>query len=274
MGVVTISRQIGSFGDVIAAIVARRLGMQLMGQNQIHELAENCDSEYKDACVAFETEHGPGFFERIFFDKPSYKSLFGALIYEAAAKQNVVIVGRGAQIILRDLPGVFRARIVAPAAVRVERLMERYNISLEEAEEFAGKFDRERRNLITAIFEADPRDWSLYDVVLNTARYTADSASDVIIEGVKRMQKPSETVDLTARLNNLAMAKRIETLIRKRVTSVVAMNVEVTVESGGAAKISGRIADKRANEKIQQLVAQYPGITSVQNDLKVTEITF
>ena len=49
MAVVTISRQTGSKGDEIAALLAKKLNHELIDDEKIHSLAESCDDEYKDA---------------------------------------------------------------------------------------------------------------------------------------------------------------------------------------------------------------------------------
>jgi cytidylate kinase len=129
MPIITVSRQEGSYGDVIAAILARNMGLELITREKVHEVAQSCDPEYSEACVDYESEHGPGFFERIFFDKTSYTSLFQALTYEQASKGNVIILGRGAQMVLQKIPSVFKLRVVAPTRLRVERVKARYGFS-------------------------------------------------------------------------------------------------------------------------------------------------
>ncbi len=54
MPIVTISRQVGALGDVIAAIVSRKLGLDLISREKVHDLALNCDSDYSDACTIYE----------------------------------------------------------------------------------------------------------------------------------------------------------------------------------------------------------------------------
>ncbi len=51
MHIITISRLVGAYGDVIAAIVARRMGLDLIGREELHEMAQSCDPEYRDACA-------------------------------------------------------------------------------------------------------------------------------------------------------------------------------------------------------------------------------
>ncbi|MGD9819379.1 MAG: cytidylate kinase family protein [Desulfomonilaceae bacterium] len=274
MRIVTISRLVGSYADVIAATVARRMQLELVGRDQVHELAQNCDPEYSRACDLYETEHGPGFFERIFFDRPSYTSLFEALTFEKASTGNVVLVGRGAQVVLRGTPGIFKCRIVAPFDLRVERIMERYNFTKSEAQDFIVKYDHDRENLIRSIFRSDPNEWSLYDLILNTEHYESSEASDVIIEAIDKMQKAQDEAALCEKLRNISVAKRLEALLRRKLSSSIARNVEIHYQTGGIVTISGRIAERRDKERAEKLIKEYPGVTEVKNDLKITELTF
>jgi cytidylate kinase len=274
MRIVTISRLLGAYGDIVAPIVARRMGLSLIGRDQLHELAQGCDPEFTDICSIYETEHGPHFFERIFFDRPSYTSVFEALTFEQASRGNVVIVGRGAQIILREIPGVARVRIVAPKDIRVKRIMERLNFSKEEAEDYAHKYDHERENLVRSIFQSDPQDWSLYDVIVNTERFSAGDAAQLVMDAVEKIEKVPDEEALKESLRNRALAKRIEALIRKVLTSAVARYVMVKVEPGGLVQLSGRIREKSNKEKAEELAAQFPGVTKVESDLKVMELSF
>lgn len=274
MRIVTISRLLGAYGDIIAPIVARRMGLSLIGRDQLHELAQGCDPEFTDICSIYETEHGPHFFERIFFDRPSYTSIFEALTFEQASRGNVVIVGRGAQIILRNVPGVARVRIVAPKDIRVKRIMERLNFSEEEAEDYAHKYDHERENLVRSIFQSDPQDWSLYDVIVNTERFSAGDAAELVIEAVEKIAKVPDEESLKEELRNKALAKRIEGQIRKVLTSAVARYVAVQVERDGLVKLSGRVRESQNKQKAENLAAGFPGVTKVDNDLKVMELSF
>ena len=274
MRIVTISRQVGSLGDEIALVTAEKMGLEFVGRTGLHELAQSCDPEYKDACELYETEHGLGFFERLFFDRPSYTSLFEALTYEQAARGNVLIVGRGAQVVLRDIPEVFRARLVAPIPERIERVMKRTASSREEAEEFVRKYDTERKSLMRTVFKADLDDWSLYDLILNTGHYSVEAAADVIVEAAGKMTRERGREDLKEWFTSQALAKRIEALVRKKLTSAVAQNVYVSADSGGVITISGRIAEPGQKERVDKLAKDYPGVTKVINELKVTQLSF
>ncbi|HMK36623.1 MAG TPA: cytidylate kinase family protein [Desulfomonilaceae bacterium] len=274
MAILAISRQVGSYGDVIAAMVARNLGLELIGRDRVHELAQNCDPEYKDACSAYESEHGPGVWERIFYDRPVYTSLFEALTFEEAARGNVVMVGRGSQITLAGVPGVFKVRIVAPFGTRIRRVMERYGFSESEADDFVQRYDQERENLVRFIFHKDPHDWSLYDITINTDNYKASSAAAVVMNALDKMEKPDDYGQNKDYLTNMGTAKRIEIIMRTRLSSSAIRNVNIAVASGGIVTITGRVLDKNDKEEIERLVLQYPGITKVQNEIKFADLSY
>jgi hypothetical protein len=274
MYIITISRLVGAYGDVIAAIVARRMGLDLIGREELHEMALSCDSEYRDACAVYEKEHGPGFFERLFFDRPSYYSLFEALTYELAARGGVVMVGRGSQIVLRDVPGVFTARIVAPISIRISRIMARYNFTREEAEDFIQKYDHERDNLMRSIFHKNINDWSLYDLIINTAHFTAAAASEIVVDAIDEIQRVPDPAALKEKLANMALAKRIETQVRRKLTSPAARELEITAESAGLIRLTGRVRSEQDKEAMGRIAVEYPGVTSVENELIVTELPY
>ncbi|MBM4326408.1 MAG: BON domain-containing protein [Deltaproteobacteria bacterium] len=271
MNIVVISRQVGSFGDEIASLVAAEMGLELIGRDGLHKLALSCEPDYSAACAAYEKEHGAGFFERIFFDRPSYLSLFEAMAFEQASRGNVVMVGRGAQIVLRGFPGVFTTRIVAPFAVRVRRVQERSGSSAAVAEDFVKKYDRDRRSLIQSIFMANLDDWGLYDVILNTERYTAHAAAKTLIEAVRQTMPVPDKAQSAETFKALAVAKRAETLVRNKLTSAVARDIKITAERGGVVRMTGLVAQKADKEFAEEIVSQCPGVIKVENDLVITE---
>jgi len=274
MRIITISRLVGSQGDEIAAKVAEKMGLEFVGRTGLHELAMSCDPEYKEACTLYETEHGPSFFERLFFDRPSHKSLFEALTFEQASRGNVVMVGRGAQIVLHDLPGVFCVGVMGSRDVRVRRIMEKLTISRDEAEHYMDKYDADRINLIKLIFDKDPADPLLYNLLINTDHYSVDNAADVIVHAVNSMDMRPDGTTLGEELKSKALAKRIETLVRKKLTSAAAIHVEITGLPGGIIRISGYIREKADKARVEKIAAEYPGVTKVDNNLSVTDLSF
>ncbi|MFH1139953.1 MAG: cytidylate kinase family protein [Pseudomonadota bacterium] len=270
MKIVSLSRQIGSYGDEIALILAEKTGLKLIDQAEIHHLAEDCDPSFRKACSLYERETPKNFLERFFFDEPAYISLFESLNFELAGRGNVILIGRGAQIVLQDVPGVFKVRVVAPFETRVQRVMEEQNLSLEMARDLVQRHGHRRRALVEGIYHRDLSDWALYDIILNTGNLTLEEAAAVLLgalAGVKPVENPEKTsADLKAR----ALAKKIESAIRQVVTPAAFSNINVAVSGPGEITITGAVTDGGSKGQAQKIASGFAGVTKIINNIQAS----
>ncbi len=271
--IVVISRQVGSLGDEIAVEVAKRLNLQLMDQIQVHNLAKACDPEFASACTRYETELEPGFFERFFFSNLGYATLFESLNFELASRGNVIIIGRGAQIVLKDIPGVFKSRIVAPRDVRIKRVAQQQGATYEEAAYFVDRYDTQRRALIRTLFDQDLKDWDLYDLILNTKNYTVETGSDIICRSLELMPKNQDEEALQEQLARIAFAKKVESKIKRRVPPSPYHNIVVTMKDKDVITLSGFVSEMTTKEIVGRIASKVEGITKVENQLIVTNLS-
>jgi Cytidylate kinase-like family/BON domain len=272
MAIVTISRQIGSFGDEIAQQVSRDLGLKMVGREDLQRLQSECDAEFKNACQAFESEVKGGFFERLFFREPANTSLFAALVYELAAEGEVIILGRGAQIVLGNRPAVLKVRVVAAEDVRVARVKERSEVSAEDAAQFLKRVGHQRRSLIESVFHQDLADWSLYDMVLNTTGLSSELGASLIAHAAQNLGAVSQ--EQREEFADLALAKRVEAAIKKKLPTTPFRDVEVMGGGQGKVILTGVMTDKMAVQTAEEVARKYAGVTSVENELKTTELSF
>jgi cytidylate kinase len=96
-------------------------------------------------------------------------------------KGDVVILGRGANVILADTPGVIHVGLLAPLEVRAQTLMEREHLDREEAEEVAEELERARVAFFRKFFKVHPNDPGLYHITLNMGKVQRQTASEIII---------------------------------------------------------------------------------------------
>jgi osmotically-inducible protein OsmY len=272
MKIVTLSRQIGSLGEEIAALTAERAGLRLVDQAQVHELGQKCDPTFADACEMYEREEPKGFLERFFFNRPAYTSLFEALNYDLAGEGDVILFGRGAQVVLQELRGVLRVRIVAPLETRVERFAERHGVSRDEAREYVVRHTQQRRALIQNIYNVNLADWALYDLIVNTKDMTADDGAHILTAAVEKMQPVSEEAALKARLKRLAQAKRVESAIRKKVTGTALGAIKVDSDVDGEVILNGVAPDEEEKKTAGEIAAKFPGVEKVVNDIRVVPL--
>jgi len=274
MAIITVSRKVGSWGETISKLVAERLGYRIVTPEDFHRLAEVCDPSFEKACRTFEMEMPGGMIERFFLREPAYASLFESLNFQLAAEGDVVIWGRGAQIVLADQPGVFHVRVVAPFELRVRRIMEKDSLDYDVAAGVVKRFDQQRRTMIEAIYHKDRSDWGLYDLVINTAHIANDTAANMIFEAVTKLTIPEDWEEKRKRFRDLSLAKRVESAIKLRLHTGPYRNIEADAKGPGQIILKGFVTDKRSLDLALGIAAGYPGVTEVENRLKETTLSF
>jgi cytidylate kinase len=80
-----------------------------------------------------------------------------------------VIVGRGAQFILKGHPKAVHVLLVADYESRIAFLVDHHKISRSEAVRIARVRQRERATVASRLFKANIDDLGLYHIVLNTS---------------------------------------------------------------------------------------------------------
>lgn len=209
MAVITISRESGSQGNEITRILCERLGYSYFDKELMAKLAQELgwDSDRIEK-GSEQTHHAMTFLDRML---SSFQAPFGSagasfaraqytaqetisvaqvkhLILAAYEHGNVVIVGRGSQVVLADKPGVLRVRVVAPLEKRIANWQLREKLSYDDARHLLRERDRAHKDFVETFFDVDLNDSSLYDLVVNTDRMVPDDAADLIIEALEKIQ--------------------------------------------------------------------------------------
>jgi cytidylate kinase len=269
MSVVAISRQVGSWGDEIAAMVAKQLGLQLMSREQMHIMAQACDDDFKRACSLYADEVPNRFWDRHFFSSPTHKALFESLTFDLASKGDVVIMGRGAQVVLSVIPGVFRARVVAPHEVRVQRIMEKKGITQEESERFVSWYGHQRRKLIERVYHTNLGDWSLYDLTLNTSELTKEAGAHILATAIKKKAEQAEYTTQQENLTRMALIKDVELKIKKQQGTSFLQDIMVDDDGDGKVRLTGFVRRDAARKEAEEIARAQEGVTGVENNLVV-----
>jgi hypothetical protein len=99
---------------------------------------------------------------------------------------HVILVGRGASFITRQMPNVFHVRLVASLPKRIKRVQELENLSPKEAARFITRTERGRERYVRAYFHTRVNDDLQYHLVLNTDRLPPPEAAALIADGAQR----------------------------------------------------------------------------------------
>ena len=107
------------------------------------------------------------------------------VIKDLAQAGNVVIIGRGSNMILRDTPGVFHVGLVAPLSLRVENIVNREHLSGEEAAKYVADLEQAREAFFRKFFKVPATDPTLYHVTINMGRLSQEAASALVLHAAQ-----------------------------------------------------------------------------------------
>jgi cytidylate kinase len=110
-----------------------------------------------------------------------YVNMVGLVIRGLAQEGNVLIAGRGGQVLLKNHPNALHVQIVAPLAFRTSLVMERFSLDKRAAQNRLRASDRSRFDYLRRYHDADWLDADLYHLVLNGGRTSLEQATDLII---------------------------------------------------------------------------------------------
>ena len=193
----TVAREFGSGGGRIAQIVARRLEWKLLDQDIIAHIArtlhvdshvvkhydERVDSWLRrineEAIRGVALAAGRPLAESDIFDAHTMADRTRNIIEEAYAAGNCVIVGRGAQCILRHKPDVFHVFVYAPMRERMERLKKRLEPGAD-VEQRLRTVDGDRAKYLHLQFGRNWCDPHLYDLMLRSSDNEGAAASLIL----------------------------------------------------------------------------------------------
>ena len=97
---------------------------------------------------------------------------------------NVVIIGRGANVILADATDVLHVGLLAPMEARVETMMGIEHLERDEARADLEELDKARQEFFRKFFKARPNDPDLFHLMLNMGRLQTKTAAEVIVHAV------------------------------------------------------------------------------------------
>lgn len=216
MAVVTISRQYGSGGTEIAARVCEMLGYRYLDKVLITQVAAEAGLSGKELVEFFEQRSevrnlldrlvrpGPHGVVRVEtrsrdetgskmisveqLDEARCAKLVRSAIHAAYKEDNVVIVGRGGQYTLKNMPGVLHVRVVAPMGNRILRIQGQDKVNAEEARRLAIEHDQATARYLNQLFGVRGDEPELYHLVINTGKWSPEIAAQIIPKAVEQLQ--------------------------------------------------------------------------------------
>lgn len=271
MAVVTISRQLASFGDEIGARIAEKLGYKFVGKEELEKRIVSLGFP-KDKLSKFDDKK-LGFFAGLTHIRGEYVNYLVTAILEAAAENNCVIVGRGSFIILKDLENHVSCRIIADEKIRAERVMKDMGCDRKSALKKITGDDARQKSFHKEFFNFDVQNPAMFDLLVSTSSLGVGA----IVESVAALANNHVTPQKDA----LGQQKIEELLLGQRIVSLLVFIAGLNI-SFLRASIDGRritlhgISDSKStvDMAINLVSAELPGYQiesaiSVEQNFKV-----
>ena len=221
MAVITVAREIGSRGDLIAEKVAEVLGYEYVDRRLVEEIASITDTTAEEvenydekgegrvkyflkrllvpevspgsfplSAAAYASELGLEFAyvsefdakDAAYLDRGTYQLLITTLVQDFGQTGRAVVVGRASQVILSQHPKACHVKVVAPFEIRCQRLVESQGVDMEGARKLVEQHDQWRNDYLRNYHGADWEDPLLYHLTINTGKVDPDDATELIID--------------------------------------------------------------------------------------------
>jgi cytidylate kinase len=186
MAAVTISRQVGSGGDEIAALVAQGLAWRVVGRDLINEAARIAGTP--EIALATIDELG------LLGVKPSaaaqkhYRVAAEGLMSSLADEGKIIFLGRGGQYALAGRPGVLHVRVIAPLSQRIDQVRRQCSISEAAASATVAATDKSRSGYIRRYYGKDLDDSNAYGLVISTGHLSVSQAAAIICTAARALE--------------------------------------------------------------------------------------
>ena len=258
MSVITISRGTFSGGKELAECVAGKLGYQCVSQEILQEAAREYGISMDRLTHALASK--PGFIENVNRERARYLTFITAELLKYAKDGDLVYHGMAGHLLLHDVPGIMRVRVIADMEYRIKAAMERHRFSRHQAIQFIKKADARRIKWTKILYNADWLDIKLYDLLINLEHQSMDAACGVACAAAASPEF-EDTPEILKNRHDLWVAADVKSHIMAE-AGIQNGKLDVTAD-GSTITLSGKIGSVVDREKARSIACHVPGVTQV-----------
>ena len=194
--VITIQRQFGTLGRLIAKKMSEKLGVEFYDRDLVDQAAQKLNlpvSQVKES-----EENGKKLTRNPFWqqllplgsESPDEQDrIFEAqknIIQFLAEKESCIIVGRCSDFVLQDMKNALHIYIYAPYDVRVRNCVEHLNLSEDEARKMCVDVDRARDSYEKRYAGCALDDKRMKHILIDSSLFGPEGTADFLVEAAKR----------------------------------------------------------------------------------------
>ena len=247
--------------------MAKSLGARCVSREVLLEAAKTYNVPEDKISQVF--ERTPSFWERMTESRRTFLAYIQAILADWAKEDRLVYHGNAGQEMLREVPHVLRVRIDAPMAQRVRSACQALKIDAEPARRLIEQADDDRAKRLRYFFNADWKDISLYDLVINTEKLTLGDTRDLILHATK-LPRFQLTPERREAFQDFLLKSRIYAMLASALVGRLSL-VAVHVESG-VVTLGGTLTSHESTlDQLVQQIQAIPGVKQVVDHLAALE---
>ncbi len=127
-------------------------------------------------------------------DDKRYIEIITSVIQDLARGGNVVIIGRGSHVVLREMPNALHVYLVSNLENRTRHIQQRDGVTLEAAEKFIKDEDPQRVAYYKKLFKVAAEDPELFHLFLNVDNLGMEHSVTIIAQAAREMDRQGATV--------------------------------------------------------------------------------
>jgi cytidylate kinase len=204
--VITINREVGSGGRTVGRILAEKLGVKYcdkaviegltkkfgLSPERIEEIKAQKKSWWNDINNYYQTlvnSTSLPMDAEVRLDNDTMFETEKRILQELATQSSCVVAGRTGFMVFREWPNHLNVFIQASMEHRIKRIMNRKNVTMEQARDIIAKMDATREAYIKKYEDTTRYDTRNYQLVISMDDLTENDAAEIIIDYVNRTSK-------------------------------------------------------------------------------------
>ena len=204
--VITINREVGSGGRTVGRKLAETLGVKYCDKavidgltkkfgltpERIEEIKAQKKSWWNDINNYYQTlvnSTSQPMEAEVKLDNATMFETEKRILQELAEQTSCVIAGRTGFMVFREWPNHLSVFIQASMDYRIKRIMDRQNVSMDEARDIIAKTDATREAYIKKYEDTSRYDTRNYQLVISMDGLTEDDAAQIILDYINRTSK-------------------------------------------------------------------------------------
>ena len=204
--VITINREVGSGGRTVGRKLAETLGVKYCDKavidgltkkfgltpERIEEIKAQKKSWWNDINNYYQTlvnSTSQPMEAEVKLDNATMFETEKRIQQELAEQTSCVIAGRTGFMVFREWPNHLNVFIQASMDYRIKRIMDRQNVSMDEARSIITKIDATREAYIKKYEDTSRYDTRNYQLVISMDDLTEDDAAQIILDYINRTSK-------------------------------------------------------------------------------------